>query len=64
LNYLAGGPDDELREITQRNVEYRLVKSLKKMTQGAFVLPARTDRARALPSLRPISRPMAAAVNP
>jgi hypothetical protein len=23
LNYLAGAADDELREITQRNVEYR-----------------------------------------
>jgi hypothetical protein len=29
MNYLAGGADDELREITQRTVEYRLVGSVK-----------------------------------
>jgi hypothetical protein len=30
LNYLAGGADDELREITQRTVEYRPVESIKR----------------------------------
>jgi hypothetical protein len=39
LNYLAGGADDELREITQRTVEYRPVKSVKqpKLRRGAIV---------------------------
>jgi hypothetical protein len=39
LNYLAGGADDELREITQRNVEYRPVGSVKqpKFKRGALV---------------------------
>jgi hypothetical protein len=39
MNYLAGDADDELREITQRNVEYRPVESVKqpKLKRGALV---------------------------
>jgi hypothetical protein len=39
LNHLACGADDELREITQRNVEYRPVGSVKqpKFKRGALV---------------------------
>jgi hypothetical protein len=48
LNYLAGAVDDELREITHRNVEYRAVDGMARLgvvyllsSSGASVISGR-----------------------
>jgi hypothetical protein len=40
LNYLAGGADDELREIAQRSAEYRAVESVKQPKLKRIVFAA------------------------